>query len=171
MKKINISTKKFPNTFAMVDDADFDWLNQWKWTAFSGTKCRTVYAVRWLSSRRPGRKLAWMHRIILGIPSNECCDHVDGNGLNNQRSNLRIVSFGQNARNRRIPNNNKSGVMGVYWHSQSKKWTAHITHMGKAITIGRFLDKSEAVSARKSAEKKYFGNYVRLNQPIHVEVE
>ncbi len=109
MKQIDISTPKHPNTFTLVNDTDFEWLNQWKWSADEDGN--TIYAER--QCEITAKKIK-MHRLILGLTdSNICCDHRDMNGLNNQRYNLRACTHTENKKNTVKYANNKSGYKGV----------------------------------------------------------
>lgn len=98
-------------------------------------------------------RLAWL--VTHGEFPPEQIDHIDGNGLNNRLENLRAVSDSENKRNLRKYSNNTSGVSGVIWHKASQKWLAQIKVNRKNIHLGSFIDKSEAVAARKAAEAKY----------------
>lgn len=82
-------------------------------------------------------------------------DHINGDRSDNRISNIRNVDKPENARNKRISSRNTSGVQGVCWYKKSKKWVAKITHQGKSINIGYYLDKVDAIKARKDAEAKY----------------
>src|SRR4051794_23713163 len=94
----------------LVDDGDFAWLNQWKWSISRG------YAVR----RATGENVR-MHRLILGLKLGEYTDHVNGNRLDNRRSNLRKATMAQNNQNR-ASRGSKSGYRGVSWHKAGKCW-------------------------------------------------
>jgi hypothetical protein len=140
---------------AIVDDEDFELLNQWKWNAYKNNN--TFYARR----RIPGtNKKITMHRQIADAPAGVLVDHKNGNGLDNQRSNLRKASKQQNGMNRRIGKNNKSGIVGVRI-APSNKWMSDIRIDGKLIHLGSFKKKSQAVKARKQAEERMFGEYSR----------
>lgn len=82
-------------------------------------------------------------------------DHIDGNGLNNRRDNLRASDAVSNQRNKRLPSSNKSGCIGVSKRSGRNKWRAAIKVNGKTIELGSFINFEDAVTARKSAEIKY----------------
>ncbi|MBD5153088.1 MAG: hypothetical protein HDT16_11700 [Oscillibacter sp.] len=88
-------------------------------------------------------------------------DHINGNKLDNRRSNIRFVLQRENSKNRGTGKNNASGHIGVSWNKKEKKWTAKITVDGKNIQLGYFQDKEDAIAARKQAEIKYFGEYRR----------
>jgi hypothetical protein len=82
-------------------------------------------------------------------------DHEDQNRLNNKWGNLRDATMTDNNRNCGLQKNNQSGVVGVSWSASRKKWVAMIWHESKPIPLGRFLDKQEAIKARKDAEIFY----------------
>ena len=135
MRKIKLTQGKF----ALVDDANYEWLNQWKWHAHK--ERNTWYACR--SIWKP-RGLLKMHRLILGLDFGDKRqgDHINHNGLNNQQSNLRIYTPQQNHFN-----NNGKGY-GFY----NGGWIAHIRFNNKSIHLGRYKTKREAKQARQGAE-------------------
>lgn len=92
-------------------------------------------------------------------------DHIDGNGLNNQRSNLRLCTASQNTINRNIPRNNTTGVKGVVLRKSKNRYMAQIGVSGKVIYLGMFKTLHEAAGARKLAEIKYHGDFIR--RPEH----
>ena len=155
MKKINISTKKHPNTFVMVDDEDFKELNKFKWhLSDSG------YALRRIHVKGSGRKnqknyTIRMHRIINNTPRGLITDHRNQNKLDNTRKNLRTANKSLNGINRGKQKNNSSGYKGVYWHRKANKWMVDITIKGKYIYLGLYVSIEDAINARKKGEKKY----------------
>ena len=162
MKLIDVSSPKYPNTFVQVDDADFEHLNQWKW--YVSAEKHTAYARR--QKRANGlRKDVSMHREILLPPKNITVDHIDGNGLNNQRSNLRLATNSENQRNRAIQSNNTSGYIGVFWRKRESMWIAVIESCGKKHHIILSHDPIIAAKARDAAAIKYHGEFARLNFP------
>ena len=100
-----------------------------------------------------------MHRELCPGPE---IDHRDGDGLNNQRSNLRECTHSQNLYNQRIPRNNTSGVKGVFWHNKLSKWRAYISSEGTVIHLGYFQDLDDAIEARSNGEQKFHGEFARL---------
>jgi len=132
---------------ALVDDEDFEFLNQWKWNADKNGN--SFYA-----QRNPGvksvangsTKTLKMHRVILDAPKGAIIDHVDGNGLNNQRNNLRIVSKRQNSQNyHHVPKTSK--YPGVAWYSRDNKWRAIICYGKKRVCLGKFESEINAFRA------------------------
>lgn len=166
MKKIDISTKKHPNTFALVDDCDFERLNQWKWHAVN--RGNTLYAER--LELRFGKNTA-MHRMILGITDKHIqADHRDGNGLDNRRSNLRTCTHAENNRNKARGSRNTSGYKGVSWKKEHAKWGANICFGGKQVFLGYFFCLIKAAKAYDAAAKELHGEFARLNFPKEVSV-
>jgi len=82
-------------------------------------------------------------------------DHINGNSLDNRWVNLRAVTVLENNRNKRLPRNNTSGVVGVYWHKWHRKWNAMISVGGRLISLGYFTDMADAVVVRRNAEREY----------------
>jgi hypothetical protein len=116
--------------------------------SFSGSK---MYYKVWVNG-----KLYFAHRVIWLMISGAWpeaeIDHIDGDGLNNRRDNLRSVSRTENSRNLRRSSRNTSGAMGVYWDKRNQKWHACLVVNGVNLSFGRFTDKDTAIAARKSAE-------------------
>lgn len=99
------------------------------------------------------------HRVLWLIHAGqwplEQIDHINGRRSDNRLVNLRCVSPGENGRNKRRSDCNKSGVTGVHWYKPSSKWMAHIAFRGQSRTIGYYDRKEDAVAARKAAEVEY----------------
>ena len=130
--------------YAIVDDSDFDWLNQWRWYYTHG------YAARDTADGR-----IYMHRLLANPKAPLVTDHINRNKLDNRRSNLRVTSRSINQFNRPKQPNNTSGVIGVVFEKNRQKWRAQIKKNSKLIHLGYFTDKNEAIKARKEAELNY----------------
>ena len=157
MKKISLTQGKF----ALVDDEDFDELSKYKWYAHKSFN--TFYAerqVRVEQGRGNRQKPMKMHIVILGTPSGMLTDHIDGDGLNNQRINLRIATFQENCRNTRKYKNNSTGFKGVIF--QDKKYRPRIMVSGKSISLGMFEKKEDAYQAYCDACIKYHGEFANV---------
>lgn len=165
MKLIDISTKTYPNTFTMVDDADFDWLNQWKWGVARGATM--VYASRWRrGSDIPGSNTVRMHRLIMNPGEGKIVDHIDYNPLNNQRSNLRVCTHQENCWNKKKwMRNGFSIYKGVRLDRRKRRYGAKICFNSRDIEIGAFYSEIEAAKAYDAAAIKYFGAFANLNFP------
>lgn len=105
-----------------------------------------------------------MHREILGLmPEDPDVDHRDGEGLNNRRSNLRLVTNSQNNMNSQCRWGALSKYKGVSWHKRREKWQGRIKLNGKEIYLGYFDNEKKAARAYDEAAKKHFGEFARLN--------
>lgn len=144
MKKIPLTQGKH----ALVDDEDYEWLNQWKW-------CFDKYAIRRISRKNQKSTKIYMHRLIMKPERLSDTDHINRNRLDNRRCNLRNVTHQQNAWNITIPKHNTSGFMGVSWHNKTRKWQVGIKLDGKRIYIGLFSQIQEAIDAYQLAKEKY----------------
>lgn len=163
MKKIQLGGKrknrygiKRIQGFALVDDEDYEYLNQFNWYLKNNG-----YATRRIGKRTGNngkQKLVYMHREILNFPKTGVTDHINGNRLDNRRKNLRVCSITENCRNKRtLSKRNKSGVTGVYWAKEIKRWIAQIRHDEETLYLGCFKNKQKAVETRKQAEFFYWG--------------
>lgn len=149
--------------FALVDDADFESLSQFKWTATRAPKCKTFYAVRQIYVDGK-RKQMRMHRQLL--PGARYIDHKDRNGLNNQRENLRPCTQHQNLGNSVWKN--KHGFKGVRLDRRNKSnpWLAKIFNGTRTLHLGNFSKKEEAALAYDKKAMEFFGEFARLNFPL-----
>ena len=107
-----------------------------------------------------------MHRQILNTPEGVLVDHINHNGLDNRRANLRLVTIEQNSWNKRKQRGNcTSKYKGVSWHKMSRRWHARIVYKQKWISIGYFDDEQSAAKAYDNKAKQLFKNYAVLNFP------
>ena len=159
MKKIALRGKRGIGKFALVDDIDFEELSSYKWHLDSWGYPRTP------NRNNPERKMIMMrmHRMVLKPEKKVITDHVNGDTLDNRRSNLRIVTDQQSAFNKGLEIRNKSGYKGVCWSKQRNKWQAKIEVNDKKIYLGFFIDKIDAAKAYNEGATKYFGEFARLN--------
>lgn len=102
-----------------------------------------------------------LHRFLKNPKKHEYIDHINGNRLDNRKSNLRICTQQQNNMNRKIMKNNTSGVTGVHWDKRINKWVSRIWYKNKEIFLGNYNNIEDATRARMKAEIKYFGKYSR----------
>lgn len=145
----------------IVDDDDYEHINQWKW--FAARFKNTVYAHR---NERVGGKqrTVRMHREILGIAdSSVFCDHKDGNGLNNQRCNLRECTKRENNLNCKRKTSDTSNYKGVSLYAPNNKWGARIMHNGNAVHLGYHETENAAAKAYNEAAMKHHGEFAYLN--------
>lgn len=155
--------------FTVVDLVDSD-LSQHKWRAAfnpsysGGGKFLAVRSI-WQDKTR---KTVAIHRVILSrilgreLTKDEIVDHINGDPLDNRRSNLRPATSSQNCINRARRKDNTSGYKGVSWYSPSKKWKAQICVNRETTFLGYFDTPEEAYAAYCEAAKEKHGKYARL---------
>lgn len=164
MKEIPLSAGRF----ALVDDEDFDQLEKfrWHWEGVGKYGFGGGYAVRHPSpSRAAGKKLPKirMHRIIMNAPVGVEVDHINGNGLDNRRENLRFATRRQQLMNTATSRRSETGVKGVGIHTQSgvSRFRARIHVYGTEHHLGEFDTLEEAVLVRKAAENRFQRSFAR----------
>ena len=138
------------------DVDDFEKIKNYTW--YEHHQIGSYYA---LETRDPytGKKIRMSHLVTNTIGSTEIIEHIDRNPFNNKKSNLRHATCQENSRNRSLGRNNKSGIIGVFFDKDKRKWSATITINGKSTILGWFKDKDEAIKVRLDAEKKYYGEF------------
>jgi len=149
MTKIITLTRGFE---AMVDDEDYEWLNQWKWSA-----TQNGYAYR------RGPMNIYMHNAIMKNTSGTEVDHVHGIAFDNRKSELRICTHAENCANGKIRNTNTSGYKGVSWHKQTGKWRAYIVKSNKQTSLGLFDNVIDAAHAYDKVAYELFGEFAHTN--------
>lgn len=158
MKYVILEGKNGLGKKAMVDDDDCKMVNQFVWKA---GKNNYIYRYEWIN-----RKVTtiYIHRFIMDAPQGLVVDHLDGNPLNNCKSNLRLVKQSKNSRRRvNLNNNNKSGYIGVCYDKNRKKWKATIQPYRTVVNIGRYDTAFEAAYAYDQFAIVFFPKRCRLN--------
>jgi hypothetical protein len=141
---------------AIIDFSDLDLVSNFNWYCLKSRN--TVYAKRNIYGTRSSISL---HRFLMGDPKGLEVDHIDLNGLNNTRGNLRVATRRQNSANAKKPSTNTSGYKGVSWCRKSNKWVSQIWVNGENIKLGRFEDVKDAHLAYCDAVSKYRGDFGR----------
>jgi len=149
MKKIILSNNKV----SIIDDEDFEKVSKYKWSYLP-----LGYATRqdWST-----KKFLYLHRYIINAPEEFIVDHINGDKLDNRKENLRLCSQSQNMMNRGKNKNNTSGLKGVIFRKDTKKWQAQIKLNYKNINLGSYESAIDASKARRRAEKKYYGEFAK----------
>jgi hypothetical protein len=159
--------RKIPLTkglFAIVDPDDYDRLVNFNWHARKSTY--THYAVRSIKIGKNKIKVECMHHIIIDIPPGLFCDHINHNGLDNRKANLRPATLAQNIRHRRkFKSPSRSKYKGLTWRKKENAWHVRITVHYKRIFLGSFKDELEAAHAYDRAAKQFYGDFATLNFP------
>ena len=161
MKELRLSN----GMVTVVDDKDFSRLSEFSWNfrphkgLGSGHACRTAR-----KSEGRSKKTVYMHREVLLVPDGQKVDHINGNGLDNRRENLRVATTRQNNQNRRKSPGTSSRFKGVNWDSERQRWYAHIKTNGKMRSLGRYDSEEDAARAYNIAARQAFGEFAFLNE-------
>ena len=146
----------------IIDDDDFDLIKQHKWCA---NKIGNTFYVQHSFTHPGGRKGAlYMHRVIMNPPSNMDVDHLDGDGLNNRRSNLRICTRGQNCGRQKPQVGRSSKFKGVSYHRRMGCWEAYVHSKDKKHPAGYFSDERKAAMAYNELASVLHGEFALLNE-------
>lgn len=159
MKTVPLRGKKAAGRVALVNDGDYDLVMQYRWTVWEVQRAdgRTdgPYAVTHYKRNRRRYEIK-MHKLLTGWP---VTDHADGDGLNNQRSNLRPANSAQNRHNQRPKRGSSSRFKGVSWNKSARKWQASIHVNGKNRYLGRYVSEEEAGAVYAAAALEAYGEY------------
>lgn len=158
-KKISLSR----GLFAIVDDADFDWLSQWNWIALPQGTSGKFKAARneRLNGRLGPQRTILMHRQIMAPNEGEVVDHRNGDSLDNRRRNMRTCTQAENCLNRKNGNGGSSRFKGVSWRTHNRKWAAKF----RDKHLGMFSDETEAARAYNRAAVEH-GGLIPLNMGV-----
>jgi hypothetical protein len=168
MKTVPLYGKKAAGRVALVDDEDYDLVMQYRWHVKEGPQSRnngTAGPYAMANDRRPGipTRSIRMHILIMGRPY---IDHINRNGLDNRRENLRTATHQQNSRNMSPRKDGLSPYKGVSFHSLNGRWRARIKVDGKYVSLGVYATQEEAARAYDAAARELFGEFACPNFPL-----
>jgi hypothetical protein len=162
MRKIIVESKAYGSKSILVDDEDYNAVSIHKWTI---TRIgHTFYAHRPIPGPKGKKKYTYLHRFLLDHPEKGLdVDHEDGNGLNNQRSNLRTCTHAENIRKKRKQKNNTSGYVGVSLDKRNGRFHAYIKLNGKRTFIGYYKHAIDAAAAYNRKAVELHGEFAHIN--------
>jgi len=160
MRKIPISAGRY---VALVDDEDYELVNRYKWQVLISMNRLYVKRTDVFDGKRTTQ---YMHTLITGFKQ---VDHINGDGLDNRRENLRSANHILNQGNVKSWLNNTSGFRGVKLERRTGKWVAQLNTKAKHLHLGTFTTKEEAARAYDKAALEYFGEFAYLNFPREEE--
>ena len=155
--------------FAILDNEDYDMINQYKWCANYYKSIHTYYAVRNTRKTNGKQKTQLMHRVIMNCSNDKQIDHINHNTLDNRKSNLRICTQNQNQYNQRLHKKTSSKYKGVYLQKQKCKnkvhtyWVSYISFNGKKMYLGHSKTEIEGAKVYNKKAKELFGDFAYLN--------
>lgn len=142
-------------TIFLFDKEDYEKISQYMWTNTAGG-----YIIAYYNDADGNKKHIMLHRLVMGVTDSDVyVDHIHHNLADNRKSELRVVSRGENNCNKQLSKANTSGNTGVTFDKRSQKWRAYIAINHERMWLGYFSTKEEAIKAREEAEKRYFGEY------------
>jgi len=150
MRQIELTNGKM----VLVDDEDYNYL-----VTFGNWRQSERYA----ACSKGKKTTILMHRLLMNPPQNMDIDHLDDNGLNNQKSNLRICTRSQNLQRNTKNGNTSSRFKGVCWDKKNKKWKVHIKTNGRQLHLGRFASEIEAAKRYDKAAHALYGEHADTN--------
>lgn len=154
---------------AIVDDADFEAVSAIKWRRADGPRTSYAMSVKIRGSRKTGFKYTYtgMHRLILGLSKNDgiFVDHINGNGLDNRRENLRTCTRAENNRNKRPKVRENTKYKGIVYQRDRKRWIAQIYVNKVRHHLGNFKSDLDAARAYDAGARRLHGEFARLNFP------
>jgi len=146
--------------FTKVDPDDYPWLAQFRW--HRKTNPNATYAVRTITIAGKSKRI-FMHRLIMSTPAHLVCDHVNHDGLDNRKANLRNCTIRQNNANSRSARGASSKYKGVSWNRTRKKWAAYVKKDNKQLYLGLFENEIAAAKAYDKKAGELFGKFASLN--------
>ena len=158
MKQIELSQGKV----ALVDDADYESLNQFNWQAIKAYSRDVYYAIKTEKENGKWRTIS-MHRVIMNAPNGMDIDHKDTDGLNNQRYNLRLCTRSQNSLNRKKRVVASSKYKNVHFSQTHQRWIVRVSKNGTYKSIGVFKTELEAGIIANITMRRYHGKFARPN--------
>jgi hypothetical protein len=165
--RIELRRRGKESLWALADDEDADLLNQYRWYSVWRKTSQTPYAQTSVVWPDGSRHSIYMHGLLAGSGA----DHINGNGLDNRRVNLRPATRAQQQWNRGIPRNASSQFKGVRWDNENKRWYVRPQVNGKLHFLGRYVDEEEAARVYDRWAIRHLGEHARLNFPEEVNDE
>lgn len=159
--EMHIDSKKHGTHIIYFDIEDWDKIKDYKWHIKKSYNTFYAGAAKRLQSNMHIQII--MHRVITECDSFKMVDHINGNGLDNRKDNLRTCTNAENSKNQLVRKNNTSGYKGVHWHKHRGKYNARIYVDGTRKSLGYFDSKELAAKAYNNAAIKHYGGFAKLN--------
>jgi hypothetical protein len=162
--RIELRRKSGLSLWTVVDLADLERVRPYSWLVLAVSS--TTYAQAWTRGQDGRRRNILLHRLIVDAPQDVQVDHINHDGLDNRRANLRLATRSQNQANMRAETiGATSRYKGVSWEKFTQRWKACITVHGKGVTLGRYGAEEEAARAYDQAAIEAWGEFACVNFP------
>ena len=150
--------------YAKVDPGDYKRLRGYEW--FATKKRNRFYVRRHVAGGKGKEKLIYLHQEIIDVPQGMVIDHINHDGMDNRKANLRPATHSQNMCHvRKRPGTKHSKYKGIYWKKRNRKWMAMIGFQKKRIHLGYFRSEIDAAKAYDQAARRYHKDFASLNFP------
>lgn len=161
--RVPLHSRKYPDLYTLVDKEDADLVRRYRWFANPSGRNGDLYVRGRIYD--DGGKYVSLHRLLMQPSQREEVDHINGNTLDNRRSNLRVCTPSQNRQNQRRRDDTISGFKGVALCRVTGRWKAQIKVDGRSFHLGMFKQARDAARAYDEAARERFGEFARLNFP------
>lgn len=164
--RIELRAREGGSFWALVDADDAELVSRYRWNVrYCGTLQPLLYAESRVRTEDGNRRTIAMHRLITQAPEGMDVDHIDRDGLNNQRANLRVVDHAKNMHWRRPGADTLSEYKGVFASSGSPRWCSSIECYGKREYLGTYDTQEQAARVYDYRARQLFGEFAYLNFP------
>lgn len=162
METIIIKSPKYGEKIVKIDESEYNKLIKHKWYLEKSNNNFYAYTTIKINSVKKNFK---MHRLIMGLNFGDglIVDHINHNGLDNTKENLRLATKSQNGQNSKSQKNSSSKYLGVSYYKRDNLWTAQIKVENKKLHLGRFLSEQKAAECYNIAANKYYKEFANLN--------
>ena len=158
-----IKSRKYGEIIVLIDEDDFEKVSKHKWRVLNDTK-RNVLYIRTSYWEGEQRKDLFIHRLIMNTPKGLMTDHINGNPLDNRKSNLRICTNSENQHNSIKHRGNKTSIYkGVSYYKRDKNWECRIIVNKEPVRLGKYKTEDQAALAYNVAALQHFGEFARFN--------
>jgi hypothetical protein len=164
--KLIITSPKYGIFEFIIDNDEYEKVRQYHWSIFRTHNVYNTSEFFYASTtdKRLPSTHRLLHRLINQTEKGLITDHIDGNTLNTRKENLRSCTYQENGMNKPLPASSTSGFKGVTWVKRQNKWMAHLEYKQKFHNLGYFNNIEDAITVRKKAETKYFGEFNRSEE-------
>ena len=163
--EIPLGSKKYPNHAVLIDAEDYDLVKDYTWCYIKGYNTPYAQSTIWRPNKKQKQKSLLMHRLILGLEEGDkkYVDHINHNGLDNRRCNIRVVTCHQNLANQKAKKGAVSKYKGVHWSLSTNRWRVSIKTEEKRHYVGVYKNEKQAARAYDKEALDFYGPFALVN--------